>query len=476
VAGLPPGEYDAFKGDVWALGVCMFTAATGKLPYSPYIANTRNYRKAFRAENDCPAFAALAEENWGKFWSYHESKGLHLDRLMKDGPGFKQCIQGMMTWHPMRRVSMRAMMSNPWLWGDKDDEIDSEVVAVDFDRRVLGEREAAARAAERGRARVRAARERRGPGASHAGAGAGTGSSRGGASMYDSPTDTVTAPADLTAAADRSRVASHGPSSADSGHAGRSATGGGRGRIDSGSGSGATVAAGGGAGPGPGPGPGPRASPGSSLPSYGAPYMESGDDVMRSAKLGDRSLAIIELDSVWEGDCEVVPHSLLAGWDQRDAVVALGGALEQLEGASIRSVTQAIGELGGVTSVVLEGAAEASESAGASTPPGEREDEDVDKYEDKEDDGGLGVGHLMRREEEEEGSAGTFHAKVSLQLIKSMVGGKEVVTKVVLLVGQLIEGGSVRRLQELIDRIAANLDAARAGSAVVEGAGAGAGL
>lgn len=73
MAGIPRGTYDAFKGDVWSIGVMAFIMMTGKLPYSatgPPV-HGKVYQRNFRdPRHDCTAYKLIEREDWEGFWAF----------------------------------------------------------------------------------------------------------------------------------------------------------------------------------------------------------------------------------------------------------------------------------------------------------------------------------------------------------------------------------------------------------------------
>jgi len=127
VARLPPGEYDAYKGDVWALGASLFAMMTGVLPYD----TERGGDKFFSDQRrDCGTYAAISRGDWRSFWAHHA--GI-VRRLEGDTEGFKQVIEGMLAWDPRERWSMQQVLEHDWIAEGQD--VPSDELAVELARR-----------------------------------------------------------------------------------------------------------------------------------------------------------------------------------------------------------------------------------------------------------------------------------------------------------------------------------------------------
>lgn len=90
-------EYDGFKADVYSAGVTLFTMFSGIPPYS-------------KADISDPYYKAMANNDWAKFWTYHEK---YAANKFEDAE-LKSLLEGMMSFDANDRFDMSAVINSKW--------------------------------------------------------------------------------------------------------------------------------------------------------------------------------------------------------------------------------------------------------------------------------------------------------------------------------------------------------------------------
>lgn len=90
-------SYDAFKADIWSLGVILFVMVAGIPPMKA-------------AESGDRWFGMISEGRWDDFWADH-----NVHRAEPFGEDFKVVIQAMLHPNPRDRRSIRDLCGAPWV-------------------------------------------------------------------------------------------------------------------------------------------------------------------------------------------------------------------------------------------------------------------------------------------------------------------------------------------------------------------------
>ena len=92
-------EYDAYKADLFSLGVTLFTMISGSIPF-------------VKAKTDDTMYKWIVRKNFEEFWKIHENFKKQKGQFYSKN--FRDLIEKMLAYDPKDRLSIEEIKAHPW--------------------------------------------------------------------------------------------------------------------------------------------------------------------------------------------------------------------------------------------------------------------------------------------------------------------------------------------------------------------------